>query len=189
MTITVGLFLIVLLNSVSVKYFGESEVVTASIKVITFLGLIILGIVLDLGGGPNHDRLGFRYWKDPGLFAPFPNVTPGALSNFLAFFSAFVNASFTYIGTECVVLAAGEAANPTKAIPKATRRVLWRIVMFCGFSSFRRPSLGFKMTLEAPQTLLELSSSECLYPLTIPIWSAEQGTQIPRRMSFPSLSE
>ena len=29
-----------------------------SIKVITITGLIILGIVLDLGGGPNHDRLG-----------------------------------------------------------------------------------------------------------------------------------
>lgn len=29
-----------------------------SIKVITITGLIILGIVIDLGGGPNHDRLG-----------------------------------------------------------------------------------------------------------------------------------
>ena len=29
-----------------------------SIKVITITGIIILGIVLDLGGGPNHDRLG-----------------------------------------------------------------------------------------------------------------------------------
>jgi amino acid permease len=29
-----------------------------SIKVITIVGLIILGIVLDLGGGPNQDRIG-----------------------------------------------------------------------------------------------------------------------------------
>lgn len=32
--------------------------VERSIKVITIVGLIILGIVLDLGGGPNHDRIG-----------------------------------------------------------------------------------------------------------------------------------
>lgn len=30
----------------------------SSIKVITIVGLIILGIVLDLGGGPDHDRQG-----------------------------------------------------------------------------------------------------------------------------------
>ena len=35
----------------------ESET-NRSIKVITITGLIILGIVLDLGGGPDHDRLG-----------------------------------------------------------------------------------------------------------------------------------
>lgn len=130
-TISVGLVAVIAINSFSVRYFGESEVISASIKVITFLGLIIIGIILDLGGGPNHDRLGFRYWKAPwGPFAPYPGVEGGSKANFLAFFSAFVNAAFTYIGTECVVLGAGEAKNPTKAIPKATRRVLWRIVFF-----------------------------------------------------------
>ncbi|KAH9914228.1 amino acid permease/ SLC12A domain-containing protein [Amylocystis lapponica] len=48
--------------------YGEAEFIFASIKVITITGLIILGIVLDLGGGPNHDRIGFRYWKNPGPF-------------------------------------------------------------------------------------------------------------------------
>jgi len=28
----------------------------SSIKVVTIVGLIILGIILDLGGGPDHDR-------------------------------------------------------------------------------------------------------------------------------------
>lgn len=35
---------------------------TASIKVVTIIGLIILGLVIDLGGAPDHDRRGFRYW-------------------------------------------------------------------------------------------------------------------------------
>lgn len=38
----------------------------ASIKILTIVGVIILGIVVDLGG-TNGDRLGFRYWKDPGI--------------------------------------------------------------------------------------------------------------------------
>ena len=41
----------------------------ALIKVITALGLIVLNIVIALGGGPTHDRLGFRYWiSTPSLF-------------------------------------------------------------------------------------------------------------------------
>jgi amino acid permease len=31
-------------------------------------GLIIVGLVIDLGGGPDGDRRGFRYWKNPGAF-------------------------------------------------------------------------------------------------------------------------
>ena len=45
--------------SVHDKIMAKSKYETyRSIKVITITGLIILGIVLDLGGGPNHDRLG-----------------------------------------------------------------------------------------------------------------------------------
>ncbi|KAI5475317.1 hypothetical protein MNV49_001619 [Pseudohyphozyma bogoriensis] len=123
--ISIGLVLMVL----CVRYYGEAEIVTSSIKVLTFVGLIILGIVLDLGGGPTHDRIGFRYWNNPGAFNEYPGVG-GALGRFLAFFSAFINSSFTYQGTECVVLAAGEASNPTKQIPKAVRRVMYRIMFF-----------------------------------------------------------
>lgn len=54
----------------------------SSIKVVTITGLIILGLVLDLGGGPTHDRIGFRYWKDPGAFAQFDGID-GATGRFL----------------------------------------------------------------------------------------------------------
>ncbi|PWN52876.1 putative general amino acid permease [Violaceomyces palustris] len=117
------------LNLVGVRIYGESEVVTSMIKVLAFVGLIILGVVLDLGGGPTRDRIGFRYWKDPGAFNQFEGIA-GAKGRFLGFFSAFINAAFTYVGTETVVLAAGEASNPTKQIPRAARRVLWRIIFF-----------------------------------------------------------
>lgn len=86
--------------------------------------------MLDLGGGPDHQRLGFHYWKADGPFQEFPGVGGGALSRFLAFFSAFVNAAYTYIGIECVAIAAGEASQPSVQIPRAVKRVVWRILIF-----------------------------------------------------------
>ena len=32
-------------------------------------GLLIAGLVIDLGGGPNHDRIGFRVSFVPSSFA------------------------------------------------------------------------------------------------------------------------
>ncbi|KAI5449774.1 hypothetical protein NCC49_004064 [Naganishia albida] len=118
------------INMLGVKYYGEAEVITSSLKVVTLVGLIICGLVIDLGGAPNGDRLGFRYWKDPGAMNEFPGVGGGSLARFLAFFNAFISAAFSYTGTESVILAAGEAMNPTKQIPRAARRVMWRIIIF-----------------------------------------------------------
>ena len=84
----------------------------------TITGLIILGIVLDLGGGPTHDRLGFRYWKHPGPFAQFNGIS-GSKGRFLAFWDVLTQAAFSFIGTEIVAIAAGEAKNPRHNIPKA----------------------------------------------------------------------
>lgn len=49
---------------------------------------------------------------------------------FLGLFSTLVNAAFSYGGVELVAVAAGEAENPRKNIPKAVRRVFWRILFF-----------------------------------------------------------
>ncbi|CBQ73746.1 probable general amino acid permease [Sporisorium reilianum SRZ2] len=117
------------LNFAGVNIYGESEVVTSTIKLLAFVMLIIFGLVIDLGGGPKHDRLGFRYWKDPGAFNQFNGIA-GSEGRFLGFFSAFLQSAFTYVGTETVVLAAGEAKNPSTQIPKAARRVLYRILFF-----------------------------------------------------------
>ena len=75
---------------------------SSSIKVITITGLIILGIIVDLGGGPNHDRIGFRYWKNPGPFTDF--YGPGAKGQFLGTCSVATQAMFAYVGTEAVAV-------------------------------------------------------------------------------------
>lgn len=113
----------------NVRFYGEAEVITASIKVICFLGLVVVSLVITLGGAPNHDRIGFRYWKDPGPFTNYNGIT-GSTGRFLAFLSAFVNASFSFIGVETVVVAAAETTNPHKSIPKAVKRVTYRILFF-----------------------------------------------------------
>ncbi|KAI0338257.1 amino acid permease [Trametopsis cervina] len=127
--VTIFLIIIITINLFGAASYGEAEFIFASIKVITITGLIILGIVLDLGGGPNHDRLGFRYWKHPGPFAQF-NGIQGNEGRFLAWWAVMSNAAFSFIGTEIVAITSGEAKNPRRNIPRAIRRVYIRILLF-----------------------------------------------------------
>ncbi|PSR74572.1 hypothetical protein PHLCEN_2v9749 [Hermanssonia centrifuga] len=127
--ITIFLVVAILINMLGARAYGEAEFAFASIKVITITGLIILGVVLDLGGGPNHDRIGFRYWKTPGPFAQFDGIG-GPKGRFLAWWAVMSQAAFSFFGTEVVAIAAGEAKNPRRNIPKAIKRVYIRILLF-----------------------------------------------------------
>jgi len=127
--ITILLVVVVVINMLGAGVYGECEFIFASIKVITITGLIILGIVLDLGGGPNHDRIGFRYWKNPGPFVQFGGIS-GNEGKFLGWWAVMTQAAFSFIGTEIVAIAAGEAKNPRRSLPKAIKRVYVRILLF-----------------------------------------------------------
>lgn len=127
--ITICMVVVVGINMLGAGAYGEAEFVFASIKVLTIVGLIILGIVLDLGGGPDHDRIGFRYWKNPGPFVQYDGI-PGATGRFVGWWSVVSQAAFSFIGTEIVAIAAGEAKNPRRSIPKAIRGVYIRILLF-----------------------------------------------------------
>ncbi|CUM66442.1 uncharacterized protein PRCAT00004106001 [Priceomyces carsonii] len=108
------------INLFGVRGYGEAEFAFAIIKVTAIIGFIILGIVLAAGGGPTKEYIGGHYWHDPG---PFSNGFKGVCT-------VFVNAAFAFAGTELVGLAAAESANPRKSLPKATKQVVWRIVLF-----------------------------------------------------------
>lgn len=64
----IAIFLVVILviNLLGIKYFGEVEFWLSSFKILVMIGLMIFALVLALGGGPDHDRKGFRYWSNPG---------------------------------------------------------------------------------------------------------------------------
>jgi len=127
--IAICLVVVIAINMCGAGVYGEAEFIFASIKVITITGLIILGVVLDLGGGPSHDRLGFRYWKHPGPFVQYNGIA-GSKGRFLGFVAVLTQAAFSFIGTEIVAIAAGEAKNPRRNLPKAIRRVYIRILLF-----------------------------------------------------------
>lgn len=161
--ITMVLIIMLLLNIIAVSFFGEAEFWFASIKLITILGLIILGIVLFFGGGPNHDRLGFRYWKKPGAFKEY--MAPGNTGKFLAYWHAFVKAGFAFITSpELIAIAAGETVDPRRNIPKAARRFIWRLAIFYGFSSL---IIGIIVPSDEPRLLGSSDASASPFVLGI----------------------
>lgn len=103
-------------------------------KIALILGLIIAGLVVDLGGGPNHDRLGFRYWKTPGAFNSY--LLPGDTGKFLAFWSSLISAAFSYGNVQVVALSGTETQNPRRIIPQATKKTFYRVFFFYVLSIF-----------------------------------------------------
>ncbi|THW72925.1 amino acid permease [Aureobasidium pullulans] len=118
--VAIFLFVIIGINLFGVKGYGEAEFLFSIIKVIAVIGFIILGIILDVGGGPDGDYIGGRNWRDPGAFN----------HGFKGLCSVFVTAAFAFAGTELVGLAAAETENPRKSLPTAVKQVFWRIFLF-----------------------------------------------------------
>lgn len=110
---------VISINCLGIKWFGEVEFWLSFVKIITLTGLILLGLIIDLGGVPGQERLGFRYWQNGRAFKAWKR--PGDLGKFLAFVNALVLALFAYmgeskstralltIGTELVGVTVGEA--------------------------------------------------------------------------------
>lgn len=127
--ISISLALILASNLMSVRWYGEAEVFGGAVKVLCFLGLIFVSIIITAGGVPGQDPIGFRYWNNPGPWVDYNGIT-GPTGHFLGFLAAFVNAAFSFIGVETVVISAAESVDPHRAIPKASRRVTYRISFF-----------------------------------------------------------
>lgn len=132
--ITIFLVLLLVLNMSPVKYFGETEFYFGGIKLITLTGLIILGVVLFFGGGPNHDRLGFRYWKHGNAF--HEHLVEGSTGRFLSVWTAIIKAGYSFIcSPELIVAGAAEVVDPRRNIEKAASRFIYRLAFFYIFGS------------------------------------------------------
>ncbi|PIL34130.1 transporter [Ganoderma sinense ZZ0214-1] len=144
---------LVVVNSVHVRAYGEMEYWLASLKVITVVIFIILGIVVNAGGNQAHEYIGARFWHIPG--APF-------VGGFGGFARVFVTASFAYGGTESLGITAGETKNPSRNMPKVVKLVFWRILLFyiltillIGLNvPWNYPNLSNKETTTSPFTIV-----------------------------------
>jgi amino acid transporter len=131
--ITIMIIVIVGLNCFPVKYYGETEFWFAGIKVIMILGLLFLSFILFWGGGPSHDRLGFRYWKDLGAGNTY--IKTGNTGRFLSLMSTMVLSVFPFtFAPELLVATGGEMESPRRNLPTAARRYIYRLVIFYVFS-------------------------------------------------------
>ncbi|MDO5672106.1 MAG: amino acid permease [Actinomycetaceae bacterium] len=117
-----AIFLTILfvLNAFSVGSFGESEFWFASIKVVTVVVFLAVGVLMIFGimGGKSP---GFVNWSTGD--APFVNGALGIVNIFMI-------AGFSFQGTEMIGVAAGEAKDPEKNVPRAIRTVFIRILLF-----------------------------------------------------------
>ncbi len=114
------LVIIVGLNVLSSKAYGESEYWFAGIKVVTVIVFLIIGILM-IAGIMGGSEIGFHnYVVDDGPFH-------GGIKSI---FAIFLIAGFSFQGTELIGIAAGESENPDKTIPKAIKSIFWRILIF-----------------------------------------------------------
>lgn len=118
----VALVVVLSLNLVSVKLFGEMEFWFALIKVTALLVFLVVGVcfivfngVTELGG------TGFAVITDNGGVFPMGFVAP---------LFAVSGVVFAYAAIELVGTAAGETANPAKVMPRAINTVVIRIALF-----------------------------------------------------------
>lgn len=146
--ITVFFAAMIIVNCLPVRIYGEAEFVFGAIKLTTIIGLILLMLIITCGGGPNGEPIGFRYWNHPGPMNEY--LKEGALGRFLGFWKVFIQATFAYGGSEMVVVASGETENPRRNIPKAVRRVFWRILLFYVLALFL---VGLCVSSEDPRLL------------------------------------
>ncbi|MFY3792801.1 amino acid permease [Ureibacillus sp. MALMAid1270] len=116
------LIILLALNLLTVKLFGELEFWFAIIKVITIVALIIIGIVMIITGFQTDT--GYvsvsNLWEHGGFF-------PNGISGFLFAFQMVV---FAFVGVELVGVSAAETADPQKNIPSAINKIPVRILLF-----------------------------------------------------------
>lgn len=119
------LFIIFMLNYISVKGFGEAEYWFSLIKVITVIIFIVVGILMIIGIFRGAENAVWHNWQIGE--APF-------VGGFSAMIGVAMIVGFSFQGTELIGIAAGESKDPGKNIPKAVRRVFWRILLFYVFA-------------------------------------------------------
>ncbi|MBT2118687.1 amino acid permease [Dyella sp. LX-66] len=110
------------LNLMAVKVYGEMEFWFTLIKVVTVVLMILGGAgMIWLGWGNGGQPVGLvNLWSHGGWFP----------HGFTGMVLALPVVVFAFGGIETIGMAAGEASQPERTIPRAVNSVLWRILIF-----------------------------------------------------------
>jgi L-asparagine permease len=118
----IALVIVLTVNMISVKLFGEMEFWAALIKVIALVTFLVVGIVF-LAGRFTIEGAG----TGPAVIADNGGLLPTGLLSLVVITSGVI---FAYAAVELVGTAAGETENPAKVMPKAINSVVFRIAVF-----------------------------------------------------------
>jgi len=121
----IALAIVLTLNMISVRVFGEMEFWFALIKVVALVAFLIIGVVF----------LAFAFPTDAGptgttLFLNEGGFLPHGVSSIVVAIIIVQGVVFAYAGIELVGTAAGETPNPEKVMPRAINSVIIRIAVF-----------------------------------------------------------
>lgn len=111
------------LNLLTVKLFGEIEFWFAMIKIVAIVTLVGTGVAMVAGGfvSPAGRVASLaNLWNDGGMF---PHGAMG-------FFAGFQIAVFAFVGIELVGTTAAEAQDPERTLPRAINSIPLRIIIF-----------------------------------------------------------
>lgn len=118
----VTIVLLLLINLISAKFFGNLEFSFSIIKILMIVAFVILVAYLLLTGGKtSFGPVIFANLDDNGGF--FARGTQG-------FFQGFQMVIFSFIGVELIGLTAAEARDPEKTLSRAINQLPLRIILF-----------------------------------------------------------
>jgi len=110
---------LVVVNGLSVKAFGFVEYWFSMIKIVAIAAFIVIGAYVVFGSRPPG--IGASNYGAHGGF--FPNGPWGT-------WVAVVVAIFSYMSIEAIAVAAGEAKDPERAVTRAFRATIARLLVF-----------------------------------------------------------
>ncbi|MET7768254.1 amino acid permease [Nocardia sp. NPDC005366] len=117
-----ALVIVVAINMVSVKWFGEMEFWAAMIKVVALVAFLVIGLVFLLGRFKIQGEA-----TGPGVISAHGGLFPNGVVPLVLTTTGVV---FAYAAVELVGTAAGEAENAEKIMPRAINSVIARIALF-----------------------------------------------------------
>jgi L-asparagine permease len=129
-TVLIALAVVLVINLLSARAFGEFEFWAAIAKVGAIVVFLAVGLVVVIGGFSigGHEAGFHNLWSNPGGFWP----SSGDF-NWYGPILAMSGVVFAYAAIEMVGVAAGEMEDAKTEVPKAVNAVIFRIAVFyCG---------------------------------------------------------